>query len=50
MNFNLWQNEYIFTSFYRGVKIYLQRFAACFTKMFYGKRTFRMKLQNYKKT
>ena len=26
------------TSFYPGVKMYLQRFAAYFTKMFYGKR------------
>ena len=36
-----------FTSFHSGVKLYLQRFVSDFTKMFYGKSTFRMQLQHY---
>ena len=39
-----------FTSFHSGVEIYLQGFAAYFTKFFYGKSTFRMQLQDYIKT
>ena len=33
-----------------GVKLYLQRFAAYFTKMLYGKRRFVCRLQDYIKT
>ena len=40
LSFNHGQNEHFYTSFHPGVKIYLQRFAVYFTKMFYGKRRF----------
>ena len=32
------------------MKIYLERFKVYFTKLFYGKNTFRMLLQDYMKT
>ena len=43
-------NEYFFTSIHPGVKIYLQKFAAYFTKMFFWKKMFCMQLQDYIKT
>ena len=47
MSFNQGQNEYFFTSFHPGLKIYFQRFAAYFTKIFYGKNTFTGLYKNY---
>ena len=47
VSFNSGQNEYFFTSCYRGLKSYLQRFAVYFTKLFNGKSMFRMQLQDY---
>lgn len=39
-----------FTSFYPGVKIFLQRLVALFVKTFYRKSMFRMQLEDYIKT
>ena len=47
VSFNPGQNEYFFSSFHPMVKIYLQRPAADFIKMFFEKSKFRMQLQDY---